>query len=124
MHSLSQPTHVAETARMLDSVNTRWHRLFGDIDLIGNISSANKSDREWLLDCMHALKTLDDVIALATEQRRAVLESIRYEYPIADKFISESELSMLSDADLMSDSAAILQEYGIPQDEYFTGDFI
>lgn len=58
------------------------------------------------MDCHRALRTLDDVIALAREQRRAVLESIRYEYPINNEYIQEEQLLLKSESDLLSENGA------------------
>lgn len=76
------------------------------------------------MDCHRALRTLDDVIALAREQRRAVLESIRYEYPINNEYIQEEQLSLKSESDLLSENAIIFNNYGKSQENYFLGKFI
>lgn len=124
MHSLSQPTSSSSDDAMRSRVRARWQHLFSELDVLQNISTGNKSDREWLSDCYQALHTLDEVISLAKEQRRAVLESIRYEYPIDEQFIDEEQLSLKSDTELINENAIIFGNFGISQDEYFWGEFI
>lgn len=124
MHSLSQPTGSSGDDAMRIRVRERWQHLFSELDVLQNISTINKSDREWLSDCYQALHTLDEVISLAKEQRRAVLESIRYEYPIDEEYIEEGQLALKSDSELLSEDAIIFGNYGIPQEDYFLGEFI
>lgn len=134
MRSLSQPASFERDIEFQASLSERWGKAFADLEIIENISKGDKDDREWLMECAKALSVLEEIEKIVKEQRRSVLESIRYEFPLDARFVREGELSAMTDDELLVDDARIFGEHGLPfalpvddddnlQDDYFSDFF-
>lgn len=100
--------------------SNRVSELQSNIKEVEYLLHTTVSDKEFLQRVVDSLQTLLDMQTHIEEQRLALMQSIRYEFPVNNNFISESELYSLPEAELLHDNANICSEYDISTGDIFT----
>ena len=109
-----QETQVATNQQSpLSDISNTWLSAIGRLELLSTISNEEKTEEEWLACCAECMKILNEIIEMANEQRSAILQSIRYEFPVNNVFIDENELMDMSESDLMLEDVHIFENYGV-----------
>lgn len=125
--SLSQPINFRKDDEYLTSIGERWSKAFADLEIIENISKGEKDERSWLMECAKGLEVLGEILDIVQEEKRIILESIRYEFPRGGRFVEEEEIKRMTDEELLGEDLGIFEDYdiqtGFSQEDYFY-DFI